>query len=77
MKILEVTWRDSCSCIKAWSTREEAMEWAEEGVIAQTVGFFVAENENWLTLAASYHENQYGGLWNIPKGTIVKRRRLK
>ena len=77
MRKLEVTLMDSCSCTKSWSTREEALEWAEEGVIAQTVGYFVSESKDWLTIAASYHEDQYGGLWNIPKGCIVRRRRLK
>lgn len=77
MKILEVTWQDSCSSTQSWTKRDEALEWGESGVVARTVGFFVAENEDWLTLAASCHDDQYGGLWNIPKGCIVRRRRLK
>jgi hypothetical protein len=82
LRLLEVTWLDSISSggQQTWFTPEEAIAWGREELIFQSVGYVVMEDETNLVLATSRTAQaggKVGGLWSIPKGSIVKRRRLK
>lgn len=80
-RILIVTWRDSVSSTggPTWFSPEEAKVWGEDDITFCTVGFFVMEDEHNLVLAPSIVDRSHGkvgGLWSIPKGCIIKRRKL-
>ena len=79
---LEVTWRDSVASGggQTWFTPEEAEEWGVDDLTIRTVGFFITEDDHNLVLATSRTDRpggKVGGLWSIPKGSIIKRRKLR
>ena len=81
MKKLEVTWRDSVASGggQTWFTLKEAKRWGRDDLKFVTVGFFVMEDDDYLVLATSRTARtggKVGGLWSIPKGCIIKRRKL-
>jgi hypothetical protein len=81
MRKLEVTWRDSVSSVgKTWFNLEDAKEWGKDDLTFTTVGYFVMEDKHNLVLATSRMNrptnDKVGGLWSIPKGCIIKRRKL-
>jgi len=77
-KLYEITWRDSVCNNSPWFSVEDALVWAKQEAIMQTVGYFVHEDKHTLTLAQSlYGSKSFGGLWGIPIGCIIKRKRLK
>lgn len=81
-RMLEVTWRDSMASggQQSWFTPEEAFDWGKDDLRIVTVGYVVFEDDNYLVLATSQTARaggKVGGLWSIPQGCIIRRRRLK
>ena len=81
MKRIEVTWRDAMSSgsQQTWWTPKEAKDWGGDDIELKTVGYFVMEDKKNLVLAMSRTARaggKVGGLWSIPIGSIIKRRRL-
>ena len=82
MKPIVVTWRDAASGAAAglaWATMEDAKEWNSIDCVCMTVGYLVAEDKRNLTLAQSVGPNvsRVGGLWCIPVGSVISRKRLR
>jgi len=80
-RILEVTWRDSMASggQQTWFNPDEALDWGKDDLQITNVGYVVMEDGNYLVLSSSQTARaggKVGGLWSIPKGSIIKRRRL-
>jgi len=75
-RMLHVTWRDSCSLGgRVWQRGKEAEDMKPS--VVQSVGFLVAETPISLTLAPHVTDDgDVAGDMCIPKGCIIKRRRL-
>ncbi len=67
MRMVMVTWHDA-TMEGGWSDREIAEQIG--GATVYTLGFFVAENADWVKLAQTASTNQLGNLTEIPKAWI-------
>ncbi len=83
-KLVVVEWRDSFSARGSWMSEELSLSLMEGGggQAAVTVGYVVKEDSRGIMLAQSYtddagEERQWGGLWFVPKGCVMKVRRVR
>lgn len=73
-----IEWDDAASNNKAWFSPDDADEWASTGFPCATVGFIVKETEEAITVCMSLAETgARGGLWQVPKGMIKRKKRIK
>ena len=84
LPLIYLEWCDATSKIQAWNTYEEAIEWAEsEHWAMKCVGWVIKETKKYLLLCQQispddeYSEEQYGGLYKIPKTWIIKKEMLE
>ena len=78
MRILEVTWVDSCSNTRAWLSEDEARDWGTDGLLCVTVGHLLQRNRRGITLVMGFAANcSVSGAWFIPAGCIRKVRYLR
>jgi len=76
-KILEVEWIDS-EAHPGWHENSKALAYAKKHeLLCYTVGYFLHEDTEVLTIAMSYNDEEKGMLWKIPKVNIIKRKVLK
>jgi hypothetical protein len=77
-KRLEVQWDDACQVVGAWHDRSAVL--SKEGrslVRVRSVGYVLRLDKQVLVLADSIHGSRVGGVQVIPRGAIVKRKRLR
>lgn len=73
MKIVKVTWIDSCASNLDWLMVEDVKNWSDvEPITIYTYGALAQEDENYVVIAQSYGKNpgQCCSLMSIPKGCI-------
>jgi hypothetical protein len=74
MRMVLVQWKDA-TMEGGWHDKEYAQ--TITGAEAVTLGFLIAENEQWLKLAQSTSENEDGNLTEIPKVWVTAIETLK
>lgn len=76
---MEVRWLDSTILHEGWRPVTDILERkARLGATRCTsVGFVLADDDVGITLAGSVHGNEAAGIVHIPRGAIVRRRRLR
>jgi hypothetical protein len=73
---VDVTWRDSTLNSDGWLDIADHLK-GRWGDLIHSVGFVLCDNKKGLTLASSVHGKRAAGVVNIPRGMIVKRRRMR
>lgn len=75
MKYIKVHWQDAQS-VDAWTEKDDLKS---SCALIETVGIFVGENDEALTIATNYDTTNetYSCTIHIPKGCIVQRRFIK
>jgi hypothetical protein len=68
MRMVLVSWHDA-TMEGGWSDREAAEQIS--GATVYSLGFFIAENADWIKLAQTTSTNQVGNLTEIPKKWIL------
>ena len=76
MKRLEVTWRDSAFATVGWFSVKSHLR-VRWGAPIHSVGFVLRDDKEGITLASSVHGDKAAGVVHIPRGMIVKRKRLR
>jgi len=80
-----ILWHDTYTMgNKGWTYQDDVDEFSDGEMIIATVGFIYNETDDWLTLFGDYHnlgeegfDPRYNRLLKIPKGCIIKRRKLR
>ena len=73
MKIVKVTWIDSCASNLNWLMMDDVKNWGDvEPIRIFTYGALVQEDENYIVVAQNYGKDpeQCCSLNSIPKGCI-------
>lgn len=80
-RIVYVRWLDAYADLSApWRAAHELPAFHKEGRFeVEQVGVFVAEDEEYLTLASSFDTKRvnYGSLAKVPIGCIIERREIE
>lgn len=72
--IIYIKWLDSGSVDGlVWQFKDD---WEYKTHECETVGVFVEENEQEIIVAQSMNKDQWGRLFAIPKGSIIKTKKL-
>jgi len=74
-KLVHVTWRDSCSPTWKWQDRDGIEMYGHATCFS--VGWLLRDDKTDMVLAASYGGEDVGDVTAIPKGCVVKVRKLK
>jgi hypothetical protein len=75
-RILIVTWNDSCSLRNGWKDTAEVAAMSPCSI--ESIGFVVSDTKSHVTLASSLDDQGHAeGEMCIPKGCIVRKRRLR
>ena len=70
-QIVEIKWIDSSAVSSGvWAGKEDVQDWKPDTCIS--VGFVVADKDEYITLAAHEAQHQYGGEICIPRSAITK-----
>lgn len=72
---VEVTWNDSTILHDGWQPIDAILR-RRRVVRCTSVGLVLADDERGVVLAASVHGNEAAGIVMIPRGAIVRSRRL-
>ncbi|MEO0166588.1 MAG: hypothetical protein ABIL39_10685 [candidate division WOR-3 bacterium] len=76
--IAEIEWIDSLSDDVYWHDKDIFVSPYEERIpTIKTIGFIVREEKDYLIIAQSISEKQYGGFLMIPRGAIVRIKKRK
>lgn len=73
---VEVEWRDSQLDNGGWRTVEDHLS-DRRGVHCVSVGFVLADDKTGVSLASSVYGDKASGVVHIPRGMVVKSRRLR
>lgn len=73
---VEVEWVDS-SHRSGWQEHRDVLQGRREAVRCLSVGLLLANDKYGITLASSSHGSEVAGTLIIPKGAIMKVRRLR
>lgn len=71
-----VDWLDSSSH-DGWQTMDEAQAHHRNKMHCRSVGLLIADNRHGVTVAHSVHQENVAGTMHIPRGAILKMRRLR
>ncbi len=74
-RVVMVEWIDAAS-MAGWCTADDLADLPGAARV-KTVGWFIEEDKEAVTLAMSLSEFKYGDLMRIPHGTIVSREVIK
>lgn len=80
MKIVKVTWIDSCASNLNWLMMDDVRNWGDvEPIRIFTYGALVQEDEHYVVVAQSYGKEpeQCSSLMSIPKGCIEEMKELE
>lgn len=80
MKVVKVTWIDSCNSNMNWLLIEDIKNWKNiEPISIYTYGAMVQEDENYIVVAQNYGKEpeQCSNLTSIPKGCIKEIKELE
>ena len=78
LRRVEVEWEDSTVLTsRPWWKVAEALSVRNEAVRIRTVGFVLADDARGLVVAASFHCGEAAGVHVIPRGQVVRVRRLR
>lgn len=80
MKIVKVTWIDSCNSNMDWLLVADIKNWEDiEPIRIYTYGAMVQEDENYVVVAQNYGRDpeQCSNLTSIPKGCIKEIQELE
>jgi hypothetical protein len=73
---MEVVWEDTTIFDGGWHTLADTL--ADRDVVRCTsVGIVIADDKQGIVLASGVHRHQVAGATVIPRGAIVKQRRLR
>ena len=73
---VEVEWEDSTILQGGWEQISDILQRAKRAPRIRSVGFILADTERRLVIAASVHGSEAAGVTVIPRGQIVKVKRL-
>jgi hypothetical protein len=73
--IVEVWWLDSHGVEQPWHKLADSP--SHDAGACKTVGYLMERGKYFVVLAQSIGDDEYGGPLSIPRGCIVKIRRLK
>jgi hypothetical protein len=68
-QVVTIIWHDSYTVNGPWVMRHDNLTDAMTPVT--TIGFLVAVDEEWITIAQSLAEEQLGQVFRLPKGCII------
>ena len=80
MKIVKVTWIDSCNSNMNWLLMEDIKNWSDiEPIKISTYGILVQEDDDYIVIAQNYGKDpeQCSNLTSIPKGCIKELKELE
>lgn len=70
--IVYIAWMDACQ-VPGWKNKDEIIECENEGLFAvESVGWLVAENDEFYMLAMSTSHTKAGDLMKIPKCWVTE-----
>lgn len=70
MKIVEVSWVDSCSYREVWINKDLLKDVPFTPSECTTVGYLINDGKESVTVAQSTNDTEYGKLFTIPRGCI-------
>jgi hypothetical protein len=73
---MEVEWEDSTVWHRGWEPIEDVLN-ERDVVRCLSVGFVLADDKQGIVLGASVHGGEVAGVTMIPKGQIIRRKRLR
>jgi hypothetical protein len=77
-KPFEVTWDDACTLTGQWHERSEAISKRGRALVRVTsVGYVIYLDKHVLVMVSSVHGPRVGDVQVIPRGNVVKRRRVQ
>ena len=74
-KLCLIKWNDSAT-MRGWFDKRDMPKEATP-LECVTVGWLVRENDEEIVLAASKNEDQWGGLWIVPRSCVYQQLELK
>lgn len=69
MKIVRIEWFDAAA-EEGWQEKASLKIGGDDACV--TVGFLVIEDGNWVQIAHTDGDNQWHGVFDIPRGCITK-----
>lgn len=80
MKIVKVTWIDSCASNLNWLMMDDVKNWTDvEPMLIYTYGALIQQDDNYVVIAQNYGKDpeQCCSLMSIPKGCIKELKELE
>ena len=77
-KLYRIHWIDASDYgEKTWADKDELKDFINDDVVCLSVGYFVSEDNKYLTIAGDFDDGNFGRVMKIPKVNIKKREVLK
>ena len=83
LDIVHIVWRDALSNTLFWEPIDDAISFLNKEIdLMETVGQVIKIDKRYVTVVSSVHYNsdgesvKVGGVFSIPKGCIVKMRKI-
>jgi hypothetical protein len=73
--IVEVWWLDSHAWERPWIEMDQRPP--HSAAACKSVGYLIEKDKHFVIVSQSMGDDEYGGAFSIPRGCIVKIRRLK